>query len=114
MTGKTYDPDPRPPETKFGYAAVMEKRAIRARLENEGVTGIALELAIEREYEVAHANDVTYAEKSAARAARAKKAPAPFTDDELAAIRDRFKMDNDPASVAIAATAEALLAHRKE
>lgn len=106
--------DPLPDHLKFGYAAVMEKRAIRARLESEGVTGIALELAIERAYEAAHANDVTYAEKSAARTARARKAPAPFTDDELAAIRDRFKMDNDPASVAIAATAEALLAYRKD
>ena len=39
------------------------------------------------------------------------RAPAPFSLDELAMIRDRFAFDNDPAGQAIAQRAAALIKH---
>lgn len=104
---RRHRPDPTSPHLKFGYAKVMETRAIRARLIAEGVTDDwRLHLAVEREYEAAHANDPTYAETSARlraeAAARAFVAVETFTPEELLRIAEHFAGANDPVAQAIA------------
>jgi hypothetical protein len=80
-----------PVHLKFGYEAVMEKRAIRKRLLDAGCPDdMLLFFRIEREYEEAHKNDLPFRERQKAWLARQPKAPERivFTQEELDNIID--------------------------
>lgn len=98
----------RPDHLKFGYAAVVEKRAIRERLLADGhPDDFSLHFKIENEYIKAHANDVPFRERQkvwlAKQAENAAKRPksALFTVEELENLIERYAGANDPVSVAI-------------
>lgn len=103
---------------KFGYAAMVEKDAIRAALQQGGLTDPALHFAVERAYCAAHANDPTYRETSARlseqwrEAAAARGAVIMFTWEELERLADLFAGANDPVTAGIADKAAAAVAAR--
>lgn len=93
---------------KFGYAAAVEKEAIRKRLLEEGhPDDFTLYFKVQRAYEEAHKNDPSYAETSRAFAAKwaAVHAKNPrgitFTVEELMNLIERYDLANDPISQSI-------------
>jgi hypothetical protein len=103
-----------PPHLKFGYAIVMEKASIRDRLQAAGIADlITLYFAVEREYEKAHAHDISYRKKCERRAASAQHtvtAVTVFTADELRLLIEHFANANDPVAIAVGIKAQQALA----
>lgn len=101
-----------PDHLKFGYDRIIEERAIRERLLAEGhADDWRLFFKISRAYDEAHKNDPSYAETSAAFAAKwakfhAEKAkheikPLTFTIEELRNLAEHYEGANDPVSQAV-------------
>jgi hypothetical protein len=97
-------PEP-PPHRKFGYAAVIEKAAIRQRLLDDGVTDpVVLFFQTEQTYVTAHANDPPYRDRSR------QVSPVPaFSHDDLRFLIDHFAKANDPAAISVHDKAKAIL-----
>jgi len=107
--------DDTPIHLKFGYAASVEKQAIRERLIAEGKDpqSLGFEFEAGREYTKAHINDLTYADRCRIRneeaAQRAKEAWAAgtaerhtaFNKPELEYLAERFAFANDPLGQSI-------------
>jgi hypothetical protein len=104
-----------PDHKKFGYATVMEQRAIRERLLAAGAPEFGIEFAVSREYTEAHKNDPTYRERVEAWSARcladqaarfdagSLERPVDFTKAELDFLADHFAGANDPVAQAVLA-----------
>lgn len=93
--------DPIPDHMKFGYQAMVEKDAIRARLIEEGMdpADIRFTFAIASEYEKAHANDLSYGEKQqlwlASQRKPATDAVVTLTEAELRYLVEHLTGVND-------------------
>lgn len=95
-----------PTRLKFGYAAMIEKEAIRHRLLAAGAADdMSLLFEIEAEYISAHADDTPYRDKTV----RSTHAPTMFTQAELTHLAEHFANANDPISVSIGQKALALV-----
>jgi hypothetical protein len=107
-----------PDHLKFGYAHMIETKAIRSRLISEGhdPEDPTLCFAVSKAYTEAHKDDLTFSQRQdLARWKGAKwvsphpKAPAPkFTNEEMKMIADRFFASNDPMGQTIYDKAKAI------
>lgn len=113
-------PDPIPVHLKFGYERVMEERAIRQRLLDEGhADDFRLHFKVSAAYDKAHENDIPWREKQKVWAeqqrVRAEKEAALhpkhvlFTLDEMLNILARFDGANDVVGQSIMAKVTAAL-----
>lgn len=98
-----------PIEHKFGYAAAIEKEEIERSLLRRGVPMPQRYFEIERIYQERHANDPSYAERSAAFRARQAPPSPSFTAEELQHMMEHFAGANDPIAASIAEKAKSLL-----
>ncbi len=107
--------DPIPDHQKFGYASVVEKRAIRDRLIAAGRDPDALGFLfeVEAEYEIAHKNDLSMRERQEIARARNWKprtdGSMSFTQAELDYMAYKLDGVNDPDGYSALAKIKAAL-----
>jgi len=115
MVPRPVKKDDLPDHMKFGYAVNVEKSAIRDRLIVAGADPKDRRLIfdVEREYQEAHKDDLTFRQRQDLARWRGEKwvtphpaPPAPkFTNEEIEMIKARFAGSNDPVGQSIYAKA---------
>ena len=94
--------DDLPLHRKLGYQHMLEMAEIRAKLSAEGHTGPKLHFMAVQAMELRHANEPTFAERSAAWLAKQRAAPS--TQDNVSAALEALRLirdgHNDPRVLA--------------